>query len=227
MASSARFRSRRTRLRRKPGHRPPGTYARPAGPAGRLTDIGSPGLPARSPAGRRGGSRPRRGRCRGPRPGRGGRPRCGSPPSARGVPARSTGTIPARPRRRKTSRFVSGSPRRSSDTTCEPTSSAAWIASCSVCSTKRSSRRSSAIRSGRARVRSSRTQVSMKASFLATSSGSVIGGALRPVRPRPSPEPGSDGRADGSGPGRSTRCGTGPRSGCGRPGRDRGRGARP
>ena len=39
-------------------------------------------------------------------------------------------------------------------------------------------RTSSAIRSGRARVRSSRTQVSMKASFLATSSGSVNGGVL-------------------------------------------------
>jgi hypothetical protein len=53
------------------------------------------------------------------------------------------------------------------------------MASWSVCSTKRSSRTSEAISSGRASWRSSRSQVSISANFLATRSGSVMRG--RPV----------------------------------------------
>src|SRR5437868_3745953 len=47
------------------------------------------------------------------------------------------------------------------------------MASCRVCSTKRSSRMSVATSSGRARVRSSTTQVSMNASLESNTSGAV------------------------------------------------------
>src|SRR5712692_2630854 len=85
--------------------------------------------------------------------------------------ARSGAIQPLRSRRSTSSRFVRGSPSRSSDTICEATSRAALMAIWSVCSAKRSWTLSVGISAGRDRVLSSRTQVSIKTSFLAMRSG--------------------------------------------------------
>jgi len=143
------------------------------------------------------------------------RGRCGTRPCREGSrpsPEQSSRHAPASRRAPGSFEALPASRRRRR---AKQTSSAAWMANWRVCSTKRCSRMSLRILSGCASERSSRMQVSIWASFLAISSGSVKTWSARAF-----------GSGEGWGANRSTRCGPSLRRRCGRSGRSRRRAAR-